>query len=163
MGRAVTRQQRAGLFLVAAMRQGRYAISGLSTCVTCGEVDVDEAGEREAFAVALDLGLTLGDGLARLDVDDKPGAFDVAIATAGVPFCDRCVPWILYAASVARRPPPECPCKAIPWLHSLCELHLVETIPQCAFAFGLVLGDDARRCDVCRALAKGRTFEEKRG
>jgi hypothetical protein len=151
----VKRAKRAAAYLSAVMRHRVYAPT--ADCWTCGDVEDDDAGERLAFAVALDLGLQMGDGLERLS-DDQADALDGSLEVLGVPFCERCVSWVVaYGASVSMRPPPpDCPCNAIPWLRDMRGRGLVQTIPQCAFAFGLVLGDDAKRCEVCQALAQNR-------
>lgn len=137
------------------MRQRRYARAGVATCATCGRVRGDDVGRREAFAVFLDLGFALGDGLEDLGVE-REEAFDLAIATKGTPLCAPCGAQVVsYSLAIAgRSAPPDCPCEAIEGLASL------SAIPPCAFAFGFVLGDEVKRCATCQALARGRGAQE---
>jgi hypothetical protein len=156
----VTRRELAEAFLRAVLRQETYAPQGFESCVACFDVPEDDAGRRCVYAEALDLGLALGDALELARRAGEAGALDLVVRVGGTPFCEQCAARLagFVLAGVAHRAPPACPCAAIP---GLVDLFSPAGLGPWAFSFGLVFGDECRRCEVCRAMARGRP--EQRG
>jgi hypothetical protein len=140
-------RQRAMALVAAGLRTGKYARAGFDSCVTCGEVPNDEGARRRAFAVSLDLGIALGDGLAQ--AGDALELIEVGVDAQGVPYCARCAVAVFACvlAFAARPAPKGCPCASL-------ELYeqLEGRLAQWAFACGLTLAGELSRCRVCVAL-----------
>lgn len=143
-------------FLAAGLGAGKYARPGYATCATCG--DVDEGARARVFAVSLDLGLVLAEGMAKVNRDADE--LMAGVSVQGVPYCAHCAPTILlYALTfAARETPRECPCASVEFLEP-------RIVPHWGFACGLVLAGELARCDVCRALGTmgGLRAEESSG
>ena len=152
----MTGRQRAVAFMGAVLRVQKYAPSGYESCATCGDVGKDEGSRRTAFAVSLDLGILLAQGFEEYSADSRP-MMDLAVASAGAPFCRRCAAAIapLVMATAARQSGVKvCPCVS---------LYLIpaEAIAPYAFAMGLVLYDEIRRCATCVALGCAPSTRQK--